>query len=222
MKPAAKYGYKIGLAIALMAVVFFFLPGLERLHSLGPANTGHETLECQACHLSAPGTARQQVQANLRYSLGMRPASVDFQHQPITNATCVACHDRPNDNHPAHRFNEPRFAEARAEMQPQLCVSCHREHNGVRVTQDVTFCQQCHQDLKLKNDPLDVSHQDLIQDENWLSCTTCHDFHGNHVMKVATRIDQGFSPEEVAAYFEGAASPYSEQKHYQAKETRDD
>ena len=223
MKPAAKMGYKVGLLVAVVMLGFFFLPGLDRFHALGPANIGHEALACRECHVAAPGTTRQQVQANLRYRLGLRDTQVHFQHRPVTNATCLACHDRPKDNHPVHRFNEPRFAAARASIQPQRCISCHREHGGARVTHnDLTFCRYCHENLKLKNDPLDVSHEALIAAKRWSTCLGCHDFHGNHVMKVATVLNQALSIEEVTAYFHGAVSPYSEHKHYQAKETRYD
>ncbi len=222
MKPAAKLGYLIGPALALVALVFLLLPGQARWHARGPANTGHETLACQECHVPAAGAMRQQVQANLRYSLGLRATAVDFQHQPVTNATCQTCHGRPKDNHPAHRFNEPRFAEARTRIQPQRCVSCHREHRGGRVTMEPTFCQHCHQKLALKNDPLEVSHETLIAEQKWSSCMTCHDFHGNHVMTVATAVKDALPFEQITAYFHGAPSPYSDRKRYATKEPRHD
>ena len=218
MKPSARYGYWAGAMMALIVVAFFFVPGQEAHRSIGPANTGHESLECGACHVSAPGTMRQQVQANLRYQLGQRSHPVDFQNQPITNDTCLECHARPTDSHPVFRFNEPRFAQARADIQPQLCVSCHLEHEGKRVTIEPGFCSHCHQDLELKNDPLDVTHTELVMANNWNSCLGCHDFHGNHLMELATELDQALDIEEILTYFEGSPSPYANEKLYSAKE----
>lgn len=214
MRPSAKFGYQLGALCGLVVLVILFLP----LSTLGPANTGHETLQCQDCHVPAPGTARQQIQANTRYWLGWRTNPADFQHQAVTNAQCKDCHVNPQDAHPVHRFNEPRFAEARANIQPENCASCHLEHEGARVTAEVTFCVECHQDLVLKNDPLDISHEDLTAEENWGSCLGCHDFHGNHVMEEPTTIDSALKLEEIIKYFEGGPSPYSDQKFYQAKE----
>jgi len=218
MKPSAKLGYQIGAIVAAVALAIFFLPSQDKLHTLGPANTGHDSLQCQDCHVAAEGTTRQQVQANLRYLFGQRDTAVDFQHQDVGNAQCLDCHVNPKDNHPVHRFNEPRFAEARAAIHPEQCASCHMEHQGVRVTMDVLFCAECHQDLVLKNDPIDVSHEELIAQENWESCLGCHDYHGNHVMEVPISVDDMLALEQINDYFNGAPSPYSDQKFYQAKE----
>lgn len=222
MRPSAKLGYRIGALLGLVALAIFVLPGQASLTTLGPANTGHESLQCQDCHVPAPGTARQQIQANTRYWLGMRDSQVDFQHQPVTNAQCLDCHVNPQDAHPVHRFNEPRFAEARAAIHPEQCASCHLEHEGVRVTAEITMCSECHQDLVLKNDPLDVSHEALIADGNWASCMSCHDFHGNHVMDVPTTLDNALDVEQIIDYLNGGPSPYSDQKLYQAQEANNE
>jgi len=218
MKPSAKLGYQLGAIIALAMLVIIFLPGQESFHALGPANTGHEELGCQDCHISAPGTARQQIQANMRYWIGLRTMPVDFLHEPVMNANCIDCHENPQDNHPVHIFNEPRFAEARVAIAPQNCVSCHLEHEGKRVTAEITYCVECHADLSLPNDPIDISHEQLIADEAWESCLGCHDFHGNHKMELATSVDEALTPIEILQYFEGGPSPYSDEKFYQAKE----
>lgn len=222
MKPSARIGYWTGLGVTCLAFIVLLWPGQERFHALGPVNTGHANLACQDCHLLAPGTARQQIQANLRYWLGMRTHPVAFQHQPVTNGQCLACHERPKDNHPTHRFNEPRFAEARSAIHPELCASCHREHQGVRVTMELTFCSHCHQTLGLKNDPLDQKHDELVAANDWTSCMGCHDFHGNHVMQLKTKIADALPLENVLAYFRGAPSPYSDEKMYTAKEPTHD
>ena len=117
--------------------------------------------------------------------------AVDFGHQPVTNATCLECHDRPNDRHPVFRFFEPRFAEAREQIQPQYCLSCHLEHSGKRVTTfEITSCVHCHKDITLNHDPTTISHEDLIEAGQWESCLGCHDFHGNHVMKPKMVVEQ--------------------------------
>jgi hypothetical protein len=219
MKPAAVFGYWAGLFTLIPLLTLLWSQEQENLHASGPANTGHETLSCIDCHRAAPGSFRQQIQANLRYWLGLRSKPVDFQFLPVTNNECRGCHDRPNDNHPAHRFLEPRFAKARANISAHKCVSCHQEHQGVRVTIEPTFCVNCHQKLKLKKDPLPVfSHAQLIAGEKWASCMGCHDFHGNHIMKVTTALHQGIKKKILTEYFEGGPSPYSKNKQYSAKE----
>ena len=46
----------------------------------------------------------------------------------------------------------------------EFCISCHLEHRGVRVTMaDIGYCRHCHEDTRLKIDPLDVSHEALIK-----------------------------------------------------------
>lgn len=221
MRTSTKIGYRLGLLFMGIGLIIFFWPGAEELHRRGPMIPGHETLSCQSCHLSAPGTTRQQIQANVRYRLGLRTTAAAFQHLPVTNETCLACHIRPRDNHPVHRFTEPRFAEARAAIQPQFCSACHGEHQGVRVTSEATFCVHCHADLTLKHDPLvDTSHAALIAAEQWDSCLTCHDFHGNHAMTPKVRQSEQLPITAVLAYFKDAPSPYSAQKFYQATEER--
>ena len=52
-------------------VGFLLLPGVEHFTAPGKMNTGHERLACDSCHRPAPGTVRQQLQANARYLLGL-------------------------------------------------------------------------------------------------------------------------------------------------------
>lgn len=220
MKPGSKIGYLMGFLLSAGALLFLVSPGQERLMALGPANTGHEELACSDCHEPAPGTARQQIQANVRAALGWREQPVDFQHEDVTSADCLACHERPNDNHPIFRFNEPRFAEARAAIEPNSCISCHLEHKGARVTIEPTYCVNCHEDLTLKNDPIDIPHETLVTLEQWDTCLGCHDFHGNHVMEVPQSLEEALGPQIILDYFAGADSPYSSEKLHQAKEQR--
>ena len=68
-------------------------------------------------------------------------------------------------------------------------MSCHREHQGVRVTlTEIGYCRHCHEETRLKRDPLDVSHEALIKAKEWDSCLGCHDFHGNHRMTVRKQL----------------------------------
>ena len=217
-------GLLVGSLVGLLAMVVLLWPGQDRFHARGPMNTGHEDLSCQTCHAPAPGSMRQQLQANTRAALGIREAGVGFGHLPVDNAACIDCHERDNDRHPVHRFLEPRFKEARAEIQPQTCTSCHNEHEGKRVTlPETTFCASCHQDTEVKNDPISIPHETLIANDEWASCLTCHDYHGNHVMETETDVDAALTSEEVRAYFEGdSPSPYSDERYFQARQETTD
>lgn len=215
--------YIAGLGAGLAVLAFNVLPAGEWLHAKGPMNTGHETLACASCHKNAPGSFRQQIQANLRHALGLRAASATFGRLPVGNENCLACHERPNDRHPVYRFLEPRFAQARQKLSPHQCVSCHAEHHGRRVTLAQTgYCSQCHKDTKLKKDPIDVSHADLIAMRQWDTCLGCHDFHGNHIMKTERRLDKRAPAEQVKAYFDGGPPPYGDALYHKAKKEAED
>lgn len=220
MKPTTKPIYFIGCLLALAAMLFLLAPAQAQLRMIGPANTGHSALGCVDCHESADGTPRQQIQANLRHLLGLRETAVDFQHEDVTSQDCLACHARPNDNHPIFRFNEPRFAEARAAIGANDCISCHLEHQGQRVTIEPTYCINCHQDLTLKNDPLDIPHDALVETNQWESCLGCHDFHGNHLRDVPTTFDARLPEAKILDYFAGGESPYAAEKITPAQKTR--
>lgn len=183
-------------------------------------NTGHEKLACKECHQSADGSIRQQIQANLGYLLGQRSTLAVFNYESPDNNDCLACHNRDNDKHPVYRFNEPRFLEARKEIQPQFCVSCHTEHTGVRVSSDPENCKHCHEEIEVKDDPLDIPHADLIKLKDWDTCLSCHDFHGNHVMKTATDTKDMIDKTLIKKYLLGGKDPYSEVKTFTPKETR--
>jgi hypothetical protein len=184
---------------------------------MGP---GHEDIDCVACHRPEVGTLRQRLQANTRYLLGLRATPVALGDRPVGNEACLRCHERPNERHPVNRFMEPRFAKVRAAVAPQFCVSCHREHTGRRVTARETICRHCHQRLTLRKDPLLPTHATLVRLERWESCLRCHDFHGNHEMKLPRREDSSVPLDRIRAYFHNAESPYSHNKRYPAR--RDD
>lgn len=215
--------YLAGVCLGLAVLTFTVSSKQAQFHAKGPMNTGHETLACGDCHAQAPGNFRQQVQAKLNYALGLRETPATFGRKPVGNGECLACHERPNDRHPVYRFLEPRFAKAREALHPQECIACHAEHQGKRVSlATVGFCQQCHQDTKLKKDPLDTSHAVLIEQRRWESCLGCHDFHGNHIMKTATTVSVAMPAETLRDYFGDHASPYGDRLHHRAKRSPND
>jgi len=212
--------YLLGVLVGLLGCVMMVMANWHHLYAKGPPNTGHEKLTCIECHQEAPGTVRQQLQAKARYWLGMRGNDVEFGHIKVGNQQCDACHAREQDSHPVHRFLEPRFKEARAELGVQLCVSCHREHTGVRSTLPETACSFCHKDLKFKSDPLDVPHHVLIEKNDWATCLGCHDYHNNHKRKTQTVVKQAYSPAVIKSYLNGGPSPYGIDKKYPTKEAK--
>jgi len=213
-------GYLIGLIISVLVIGFLSFSDLHHLRSLGPMNTGHKNLACNECHESADGSIRQQIQANLSYLLGQRSAIAAFNFEFPNNKDCLDCHAREDDRHPVYRFNEPRFQQVRNKIKPQYCVSCHKEHTGVRVSSDLEICQYCHEEIEVKDDPLDISHADLIKLKDWDTCLACHDFHGNHVMKTATNTKDMLEQTLIKDYFLGGKDPYSGEKTAKSKETR--
>jgi ribosomal protein L37AE/L43A len=211
----------IGLLLTLCVILYSSSNSGQWFKSPGKLMTGHTDLICADCHRPAKGSLRQQLQANVQHLIGQRKDAVDIQHQDVSNQHCLACHKRPKDNHPIYRFLEPRFKKAREELQAQHCVSCHQEHIGKRVSAEIDNCRSCHGKLKLKKDPLDISHHQLVTEKRFDTCLGCHDFHGNHKMKLAERLDDIYSKEKITDYFDDAPSPYSEEKQYKAKKRLD-
>ncbi len=210
-------GFGVGVFITITTYTILSLSVNESMLSLGPMNKGHEELSCVSCHTSAKGNVLQQLQANMMYSVGLRKTQADFGSKNVDTQKCLECHDRANDRHPLHRFKEPRFAEARKNLGVTECEACHVEHNGVRITQtNLGYCQNCHGETKLKLDPLEISHEELIKKEMWTTCLQCHDFHGNHVFETAKSLQDTIPVQVVRAYFDGGKSPYSDIKKYYA------
>lgn len=207
--------------LALMAGFFFGMlllgamtfPAPTNMISPGPMNTGHETLSCEDCHSLAKGTLAQQLQANFQHLIGNRAQAVTFGSNNVDNKKCESCHKRPTDRHPMHRFKEPRFKDARQAIGVERCESCHSEHQGVRLTvTDLTFCSHCHQDTELTDDPLDISHAELIHSNQWVTCLQCHDFHGNHVTEVAHLMKDTIPVTSIIDYANGGQDPYGDVK----------
>jgi predicted CXXCH cytochrome family protein len=202
--------YYFSIALLLLPLLLLMPQVADNLPS-NHYTPGHEKLKCASCHVDAPGTLRQQLQAKTAYLLGSRSESAAFVFKPVNNAVCLECHTKPKDNHPAHRFWEPRFEEVRQTLAPQMCLSCHREHTGTRVSLvEAKFCVSCHSELVVKNDPLDISHEKLIKDKNWGSCMGCHDFHGNHDRKAQTKLVDVIAEKSILDYFANAKSPYGD------------
>ncbi|GAA3629901.1 cytochrome c3 family protein [Flavivirga jejuensis] len=205
------------IGIIIGGAVFYFLT-LESAGiyvSIGPMNTGHQNISCIACHADAKGNLIQQIQSNISHAVGGRKEGVDFGTQDVTVDNCLQCHDRPNDRHPSYRFSEPRFKEAIKKIDATTCITCHSEHHEERVSVvSINYCMNCHQDLAVENDPLDISHKDLIAKEEWFTCIQCHDFHGNHKYDVPTKLKDTIPMKAIKTYFEGGEDPFGTNKKY--------
>jgi nitrate reductase cytochrome c-type subunit len=210
----------IGLLLSILLIAIFFLPQTQKWQKPGAMNTGHENLSCLECHESASGTVRQQIQSNVAHWLDDSKEASSFIYTTPDNKDCIACHEREDDNHPIYRFNEPKFSKVRKILHPEHCVSCHKEHQGVRVTSEPTNCKNCHKELKIKNDSLETSHAKLIEQKNWESCLACHDFHGNHKRETPKKKIDMISQKTLKSYFEGGKNPYGKDKIAEAKESR--
>ncbi|MBU2952048.1 cytochrome c3 family protein [Tamlana agarivorans] len=210
-------GSIIGLVLGGALFYILTLESTESYVSIGPMNTGHQDLNCFACHADAKGNLLQQVQSNISHAVGAREKGVDFGTQDVTVDNCLQCHDRANDRHPTYRFSEPRFKEAITHIDATTCITCHSEHGNERVSvANINYCMNCHQDLEVEDDPLDVSHQKLIAQEAWNTCIQCHDFHGNHKYDVPEKLKDTIPMKYIKAYFDGGKDPYGDHKKYKA------
>ena len=210
----------IGCAVPVLIYVLLSMINDIRspLFAKGKIQTGHENIDCEYCHQKTAGTARQQIQANVHYMLGLRETDVDFGFSKVSSGQCLECHERPNERHPIYRFQEPRFARAIEQTDATSCLGCHSEHQDRKANDDITFCQNCHTDLILKNDPLDVSHDVLIADKQWDTCLGCHDYHGNHVEAAPKKLEARHAVEVLRDYLAAGPSPYGTQRHFEAKQ----
>lgn len=87
---------------------------------------------------------------------------------------------------------------------------------------DLTFCEHCHRDTVIKDDPITVPHDELAQREDWETCLGCHDFHGNHKMEIETVVGRAIKSHTLIEYFNGGPSPYDGEIIYKAKEKTDE
>lgn len=217
-----KTGYIFGIGLSSLVLLTLSSSLTDAFHSPGPMNPGHKEMPCQECHQLASGTIRQQLQADLRYTFKQRGSPVSVGRKEVGNRDCIRCHTRDNERHPVHRFLEPRFTKVRGEIKPHFCSSCHREHSGQRVSAEIEFCQSCHDELSLRNDPLDIPHETLVRQRQWSSCLGCHDFHGNHKMKVPTNSELAITPQDILSYFDHGTSPYPDERYFEATQWSND
>ena len=217
---AKAWGYFVGVGVSVAVIFILLHQDFDDWHSSGPLNPGHEKLDCKECHISSDGTIRQQIQANVRYLFGKRKMENDFVFTKIANKQCIACHDREDDHHPTYRFNEPKFKKARESIHPELCISCHQEHSGRRISHfKVTDCKLCHKETHIEDDSISVPHHELIKRKDWDTCMGCHDYHGNHDMKLETNLKQRIKLKKIQSYFNTAPFPYSGELIHKAKES---
>lgn len=208
-------GGVVGLILGISIFYILTLDATEDYVSIGPMNAGHQELSCFACHADAKGNLMQQIQSNISHAVGARENGVDFGTQDVTVDNCLQCHDRPNDRHPNYRFSEPRFKEAVKQIDATTCITCHSEHHEERVTvKSINYCMNCHQDLVVENDPLDMDHKTLIAKEEWFTCIQCHDFHGNHRYEVPTKLKDTIPMHAIQDYFKGGEDPFGTDKKY--------
>lgn len=210
-------GIFTGTILGIICYVFLTWPSNETYRSIGPMNTGHEDFSCNTCHSDAEGNLWQQIQSNAQFAAGMRENAVDFGTIDVETKKCLACHERDNDRHPTHRFLEPKFKKAVKQINTANCNTCHSEHQGKRVTLKKTdYCMHCHDDLTVKNDPLDIPHTQLIANQAWDTCLQCHDFHGNHEYKTPDKMKDTISMLRLKKYFDGGVDIYSTKKKFTA------
>ncbi len=202
------FAYGTGLVIATSLLGVFVSVPEGRILAKGPANPGHSELDCADCHENAPGTLRQQLQGVVAYGLARRPDLPTVGRLPVSNETCLDCHVRPQDRHPVYRFFEPQFIDARREIGANQCRSCHREHSGRHVSNAGNFCVACHEDIRLKREKIDPSHEQLSADGRWDTCLSCHDFHGNHEWETPDSLARALPLEEVQRYLKDGESVY--------------
>ncbi|VAW91368.1 hypothetical protein MNBD_GAMMA21-871 [hydrothermal vent metagenome] len=96
------------------------------------------------------------------------------------------------------------------------------EYTGKRVTQTIDICKNCHEELVIKQDPIEISHHQLVKQKRWQACLGCHDFHGNHVMTLPNKLTNLIPNELIESYFSDGNSPYLKQKHHKAKKNLND
>ena len=211
----------LSLILAAIFLGLWWIPPGPGFRAMGPMNTSHGALSCDACHKPAEGSLRQQLGHNARATFGMHDMDfVALGHAPVDNAACEACHNRPNDLHPVSRFREARFSEQQKELRVHECNGCHGEHQGKRVANmDITFCRECHSEMQVDFDPVSPTHAVLIERGSWETCLSCHDFHGNHDRPVPDRLSAGIPTERLLEYLDGGSDPYGSEKHHIAPET---
>ena len=70
--------------------------------------------------------------------------------------------------------------------------------------------------MSIENDPLEISHKELVVSKQWESCLQCHDYHGNHVRTTPHELKDTISRNSILEYFDGGKDPFSNKKKYKA------
>lgn len=109
-------------------------------------------------------------------------ASCHEGFKPVTNETCVRCHEAEleQDLHGAKKFRDPRWAGELEKIEALTCTTCHAEHihmfaRGTSMKPDL--CMACHEgiingDLK--------SHDGFTPDGCWTA--GCHNYHDHRTI----------------------------------------
>ncbi|MGC1307065.1 MAG: cytochrome c3 family protein [Phormidesmis sp.] len=104
-------------------------------------------------------------------------ASCHEGFQPVSNETCMRCHEAEmaDDVHGAKKFQDPRWATFRENIDVLTCTACHNEHvhmfgRGVHLQPDL--CMVCHEELTVTQLK---SHEGFDPDGCWTA--GCHNFH---------------------------------------------
>ncbi|MHC4935855.1 MAG: hypothetical protein ACYTGJ_06525 [Planctomycetota bacterium] len=200
-----------GLAASLVVLLALTADSGQAWRSPGGQGDMHDNRECGLCHEPAPGTLRQQVQANIQYWLGNRDTPAAIGTIPVTDTACLDCHRMPWDEHPINDFLDPSYAEERELFGPHTCAGCHDHHSGVNLTISGDYCRHCHEEIDEPDPPTRPTHQRLVADGRWETCLQCHDFHGSHLHDAPLDLTDAASVERVLRYLDGVEeSPYGE------------
>ncbi len=201
----------IGALLSLTLLAAFNTPQQEQFLSPGGDREMHEGMRCDQCHESAPGTIRQQVQANLQHWLGFRNNGASFITEAVDSVDCQDCHEMPNNRHPYHRFAHSEYFDLRAILGQHECSGCHDHHSSANIVPSMDFCMHCHRVWGDKKDTITPRHTTLIAEERWETCLQCHDFHGNHDYSAPLLLTEALSVEQIQDYLDGnAPAPYGD------------
>jgi uncharacterized paraquat-inducible protein A len=109
-------------------------------------------------------------------------ASCHEGFKPVTNETCMRCHEAElaEDLHGTKKFRDPRWAAYRERLDVLTCTACHNEHvhmfgRGVHLQPDL--CMVCHEELTLTQLK---SHEGFSPDGCWTA--GCHNFHDHRTI----------------------------------------
>ena len=209
-----RHAYAAAILVSLATLSWLTSSSANAWRSPGGDGDIHVGMACEACHLPAPGTLRQQIQAQLRHLLGRREQGTVIGYLQPSDKDCSACHENPDDPHAAWRFLEPRFREAREAIRPEHCASCHSGHGGKQVLLDGAYCVECHQGLSRIDDPVQPTHEELVETQRWETCLQCHDYHGNHKFEEPLTLEDAIPLETIEGHLSGEQpSPYGELIH---------